>query len=577
MTATEALDILNNKSKVEDPLIKDMLKRWSGIYYSTSLHTLGAEPCYKSLRTGQIIYPTGYLGKAYDEIFDERVFARHPREDEDTRNWRKSVYRPITRTSLGLLSDVVIGAIFQDNNYDIHIDSENDNEYIWGANFSGVDLVSYFSSSGYQHIIDDANGFFAVVPAKDRAKTRAEKECKPIIIQVKTSNILYIDEHRTSIVFKDINERYAWLIDENVIYRYVKEDKSKKYTLEDTNGYYAHMMGRLPLVQCGGDWNTHGWYESYYSKAIPYCYELCSTFSAAQMVDKEASHPYIIEPNVDCPAPDCRDGYVTCEDESQPDGVRITKCSICHGTGAISRYPGQRVVMPKEDIKDGVTLTFVNPDTSINELHRKNVDVIQLNIMEALSLVKVEEAQSGVAKAIDQERLYKFISKISNRIFDVILYELLIFITAYRNVSPGANGNTMPKPGKFTISKPKQFKIQTSADLMEEYQNAIKAEMPIFARRQMLKAWAYKEYSGDEATKKLFDYILFSDPLSVATLNEAKSMAATPEQIDYHKMLPIWLDTVLLNKGAEWFIAAKFEAITKEVDKLKPKEQNNNQ
>lgn len=571
MTATEALDILNNKAKVADPLIKDMLKRWSGIYYSTTLHTLGAEPSYKSLRTGQQIYPTGYLGKQYDEIFDEKVFARHPREDDDTRNWRKSVYRPVTRTSLGLLSDVVIGAIFQDNNYDIHVDSENDNAYIWGANFNGVDLISYYSSAGYQHIIDDANGFFVVIPGQNRVQTRLQKECKPIIIEAKSSHILYIDDERTAIVFKDTNERYAWFIDRNVIYRYVKEEKGKKYNLEDTGGYYAHMMGRLPIVQCGGDWNTHGWYESYYSKALPYCYELCATFSAAQMVDKEASHPYIIEPNVDCPAPDCRDGFVSCADETQPDGVRINKCTICHGTGSISRYPGQRVIMDKKDIVDGVTLSFVNPDVSINELHRKNVDVIQLNIMEALSLVKVEEAQSGVAKAIDQERLYKFISKISNRIFDVILYEVLTFITAYRNVSPGANGNTVPKPGKFTISKPKQFKIQTSADLMEEYQNAIKAEMPVFARRQMLKAWAYKEYSGNEPIKKLFDYILFSDPLSVATETEIKSMAATPEQIDYHKMLPVWLDMILLTKGPDWFVKSKFELITKEVEKLQKK------
>ena len=65
------------------------------------------------------------------------------------------------------------------------------------------------------------------------------------------------------------------------------------------------MFGRLPVTIAGGDWNTQegGFYESYFDKAKAIADEFISSYSAAQMVDKEASHPFIVAAQEDCP--DC--------------------------------------------------------------------------------------------------------------------------------------------------------------------------------------------------------------------------------------------------------------------------------
>lgn len=558
MTNEEALGLLNKTSKIEDKDFEDILKRWHSLYYAISLHTLGAQPSFSSLRNGNTIYPENYLGEEYQTIFDEMLFSRHPREEEATRQWRFSQYRPLTKGALSLLTEVVTGAIFQDSNYEITINNDEDNDYIWSNNFHGTDIAGYFSTVGYSSMIEDPNGYFLRIPKKpyyqqDKSKIDID------IWFVKTTDIVYMNSGE--LLFKKGN--YAYKVNKQTIWRYVKNSE-KKYVLADRDkgGYYAHMLGRLPITKAGGEWNTYGWYESYYNKAKPLCDEFVATFSAAQMVDKEASHPYIIEPNTDCPNPECHGGQINVliNDEQS-----TTNCPTCKGAGEISRNPGQRLILSLKDMKEGGDLKIVSPDTGINKLHRENVKELLYNIMDALNLTKIEEAQSGVAKAIDQERLYKFISKISNRLFDTLIYDTLVDITSYRNVRAEMDG-VSPEKQEFEIVKPKQFKIETSTDLLGIYDAATKANMPIYARRNLMSSWVDKEYSGSEVNKKQSDFILYSDPLSVATPSEISALQATPEEVQYHRLIPMWLEKIAIDKGVQWFANASFKDIEKEVE-----------
>lgn len=570
MTVQEALAYLNKENSIADRFLKDQLERWRKLYYAITLHTLGAQPAYRRGNGGALIYPASYLGEEYQLLFQYKIFAFHPYEDEFIRDWRYANYRPLTRAPLAMLSEVVTGAIFQDSNFDIVAQNDADQQYLWGNNFEGNnDIAGYFSNIGYSHIVNEPNGYFIVLPKHSRKDTKAKPE--PTIKFIRSIDIRYFNIKDHEIVFEEWEKKEGWFVDATTIWHFTFNISTNKYELSDLEGYYAHMLGKLPIVKAGGEWNTNGWYESYYYKALPLCDDMVTTFSNGQMTDKEASHPIIIEPNVDCDNAGCHAGFVQVPDIGSQTGYKPDKCPKCQGTGKINRFPGQRWQMEGDKIASGEHIKVITPDVAINKLHRENVKETMLMIMDTLHLTKVEEAQSGVAKAIDQERLYKFISKISNRLFDVVIYDVVGFILSYRNVK--TNGTTVtPDAGQFEIVKPKQFNIETSQDLMDEYQTATTAQMPIYARRKILKSWVGKEYGSSDLMKKQSDFILFSDPLSVATPAEITALQATDEEIKYHKMLPVWLDMIIEEKNEQWFVKASFKDIQAELKQFQQTE-----
>lgn len=581
MLPTDVLSLLNKKSRVNRK-IKERLDRWRSLYYAISLHTLGAAPAFKPLNDFPLAYPAGmgsassnylvksgwvypvnFMGPEYQWLFDNFLLNRHPRESENTRWWRYSQYRAITKYPLSQISEVVVGAIFQESNYKVEMLDKEDNDYIWSNNFFGNTLVGYIANIGYREMIEDANGYFIVMPKYPFYEQR-EKRVELDVWFVHTKDMHYHTDDEMVFSYG----AYAWHVDRNSIWRYRYDEDKKTYFLDeqDSQGYYAHLFGELPVVVAGGDWNTLGWYESFYNKAIPTCDDFIATYSAAQMTDKEASHPYLVEPSVECP--DCkgaRERTVTCE--TCPGGFVNEKCGTCHGTGEISRNPGQHLIMDVKDMRDGAKLYFVNPDVSINKLHRENIKELMERIIDSLHLTQVQQAQSGVAKAIDQERLFKFVSKIANHLFDNVIAKLLVYISAYRNATAKA-GRLTPAQYPFIIVKPTQFQIKTSADLLNEYKEATSANMPLYVRSELISDFVEKQYVGDACLQRKSRYILDTDPISVATASEITILQSTPEEIQYHKLLPVWLDTIVANKNEEWFSRATDEQLKTEVDAM---------
>lgn len=577
------LDFLNNKVKPEEHE-RTILNKWRNLYFGMSLHTSGAAPAFTDLSNngltvpvstnwggygqylsnlqsigfdynGYWIFPPNFQGWEYHFIFDKIIFTRHPREPEEIRQWRFSQYVPLTQGPCGQLNEVVTGAIFQDSNFTIELDNPKDNEYIQSNNFSGYDLVGYISNIAYKDIVEDANGFVLRIPKYPFYEQKAEK-VEVDIWFINTKNIrIKRDDY---IIFE--KHGYGWYIDNQVIWRFAYDLTSKQYYLapEDAKGYYAHEFGRLPMTKAGGVWNTHGYYESYYYKAKPLMDDICRTYSAAQLVDKEVSHPFIIEPNVDCPECDGK-GQISIPCEDCPGGRDLAYCGKCGGSGTVSRNPGQHLFLDKKDFKDDIGIKIVNPDVAVNKNLRETVREILDMILEVMHLnkQKTDTVQSGLAKAIDQERLYKFVSGISNDIFDKHIPDTLNDISEYRNV----------KPGKFKIVKPTQFSIKTAEDLLVEYETATKSNLPIYIRQKIALDYIDKQYSGDAVLKRKAQYITCHDPVQVYSVDE-KVQVATAEELAYSKMLPIWLDAIVEEMGNDWFVNAKDYEITKRIDDM---------
>lgn len=558
MQLKEVLAILNKTTKLP-PAITERLQRWRQVYYGISLHTTGAAPRFRDLSTGRMVYPANYHGEEYQYLFDNYLMSRHPRESEATRNWRFSQYRPLTKAPFGQITAVVTGAIFQDSNYTLELADSEEQQYVLGNNFSGYNLMTYMANVGFKNMVEDPNGVFLRMPAKPFYEQEGDKVAVDIWF-VNTKDMLWLTSD--DLIF--LHNGYAYWVDKETIWRFSYKASDKKYYLakQDAEGYYAHMLGRLPITIAGGEWNTQGYYDSYFSKAKAAADDFVSAYSAAQMVDKEASHPYIVEASTDCPDCDGR-GQIQQDCESCPNGIELADCHSCNGSGQISRNPGQRIIVPHDQMKDGAPIQVINPDVSINTHHRDVCQQVMALITEALHLQRTDAAQSGVAKAIDQERLYKLISTVSNDLFDKIIADTLRDILAYRN-------NDTLGEQRFRLIKPTQFQIKTSADLLAEYNEGTKANMPAFIRQRMALDYIDKQYSGDLVMKRKAELITRLDELCLLNTQEIlalrKAGAITDADMQYSRRLPTALDVLLEEQGEAWLLNSTEQDISDAVN-----------
>ncbi len=293
---------------------------------------------------------------------------------------------------------------------------------------------------------------------------------------------------------------------------------------------------------------------------------------------KDASHPYQIFANSECP--DCQGvskktdrcpNWRENEDEHQCDicnaGWWTHNCESCKGSGKKNHNPGQVMNAPAADM-DRDLIKIVNPDTSINKLHIERNAAMYKMLSEALFLYRSDKAESGEAKAIDQENKYQFISRFSNDIFGRLIYNAVKIITSYRNIIT-TDGITEPQPANFAIVKPTQFQIKTADDLLEEYKTGTEAMLPAFTRSQLAIDYIDKQYGGDDVMKKKGDFISQDDPIFVYSVVDKTAMvgfAIDNRQFQYSIQLPKILDQIVREKDKSWFINAKFEDIKTEVD-----------
>lgn len=569
MRSVAQIIALLNEGKLtgKDPEVSPTLKKAREAFIGISLHTRGATPKFQS--EGTTITPPGWLGEAYDYRFKTFLINRHPRESDITRNWRLSQYKPFTKAPFLEVIETLTGAIFQDNNWNIDLPGNDvDREYLYSNAFSGTDVVSFMASK-VQAIFEDANGYFVRIPKRPYYEQRGEKvEVDIWFVQV-TDVLLATPEE---LLFKRGEEVY--LINTVAIFRFKKKAENETEWVNadgEDSGYYTHNFGRLPVDIARGIWNNAGYYESYISKAQPIADEYITAKSAEQLVNKEASHPWTVMTEEDCPTCNalgkvkdpcgtCENGYV----DGQPCGSCggraevLNPCRNCGGDGSIPRNPGEIMYAPKEEMRLNYDkIQIINPDVAINTYHRESNKELYNQLLDALHLLKTMEAQSGVAKALDQEQLYIFISGFCNDLFDRIIYNTVRDILQYRNLTFSETD--------FAIVKPAQFQIKTAADLLGEYDAAAKSGLPPYVRQRLLTDYTGKQFGGDVVMQRKSVLINAIDPLSAHTQSELESELQfgiiTLAEAKFSRMLPRILDGLIREKGADWLLGSEVEKV----------------
>lgn len=577
LTLTEILDKINKPEKRG----RDY-QQWQDVYLGMSLHIDGVCPSFVDERNGRIFQPSGWNGGAYDDVFERHLLNKFPTEQEWVRNWRKMVYRPLTRAPFLQAISVVTGAILQDSAYTLSISNKKDSDYIWGTYFEGKDLIQYVSGK-FQNIAEDPNGVFVVIPKKSVSETAPTEEIEPIIKFIFSEEILFISEDE--IIYQE--GETIWVINKEAIYRFVKPPKSKYYVNRDgVNGwYYVHALGRLPIEIAGGVWNTQGYYDSWFVNAKPIADEHISSYSDLQFINKDATHPYVVEAESTCPkchgipqGQHCRrcnkDGpeciCTTATGERDTSRFEITLCGSCHGSGKVARNPGDRMIAPPEMMGDNL-IQIINRDVSANKYLFDYQTNLYNQIFRALYLNYIEQAQSGVAKDKDMEARYQFLSKIAGDLFDRLLYGLIGVILGYRNITVSGDIITPDMTG-FTIIKPTHFNIQTAYDLLEEYQKANESKMPPYQRAAILQSYNNKQFSGDELLNRKASIVNELDIMNVLTEVEITQAlmngGASRRDYQFHLRLPTILNRIIREKGKEWLLSSTFENIEAEIQRI---------
>lgn len=556
LTIQGYIDLINDRS----PESAKLKRRWEDVYYGMSLHIDGACPSFISLSGGGVIYPPNYFGVKYQYIFENLLLSKHPRENKDTLSWRLSQYRSWTKEPFSRVISFIRGSIFQDSNYYLKVSDEAMDDYVWGDNVNGEPFIMAVSKH-IKNIFSDPNGVLAVIPKKDSYNDSELLRSEIQFVYSKDVILLNDDEF---VFKKDDNE--AWVINRLAGYiRFVK-NKGGKFVLSE--GYYGEEFDVLPCVRAGGIWNERGYYDSWLDGAKAIADEYVSTKSAEQLVNKEASHPFIIAASEECP--DCAGGTVqvcgVCNHKSNDCSCetidhmnyKLVSCNSCGGSGLMSRNPADWLIAPKEDM-DKRLLQIVNPDVSINDFHLKFNQNLYDHLISALHLSWIDKAQSGIAKERDAETRYQFVSSISNDIFCRIIPVLL------KGVIKIAGGND---DIKSIISKPTQFSIKTSNDLLLEYQLSTQAKMPDYIRAKHLMEYTDKQFGGDYAMIKKVDVIIQLDKFAVSTEEEIQMSveggAATRRDWQFHRDLPTMIDELIRDYGRIWFLNPKTS-----IDKIK--------
>jgi hypothetical protein len=444
----------------------------------------------------------------------EILTSRRPNEDPDVQKYRLSIYEPITKGSMNRAIDKLF-RIFQNANFSISVSDEL-NTYLTERKFDGQYFYSYIQKFVVRRMIEDPNGWLVWIPVGEGLTNPAVKvDAEPVLIMSDQIKVLErglltwqsMDEH--SPVMSNGKSQMTGLV-----YYSLTDTQFLKHTQVgqaidkrfETVVIYQHDMGAIPGVILGGDLTDEHFFDSYFSAFVPFANEAIRQYSDWTAVMTTSAFPYREELAESCNGKGCRDGIVYNHETQEHE-----TCGICKGTGrVISRSPFGVFLREKPNSLMGESSTnepmirFISPDVSIIEYSGQAWQTLLKKAEESLHLNVIDESQSGVAKMIDREDSFSQLTKISNNIFDEIIFKSLLFIEKYRNVI---------EPMNPVITKPISFSMKTEDDLIDELNKLSDKNAPIAFLVESTKDLARKRFSGNKSVSRMVEVLVSYDPI----------------------------------------------------------------
>ena len=445
----------------------------------------------------------------------EILTSRRPNEDPDVQKYRLSIYEPITKGSMNRAIDKLF-RIFQNANFSISVSDEL-NTYLTERKFDGQYFYSYIQKFVVRRMIEDPNGWLVWIPVGEGLTNPAVKvDAEPVLIMSDQIKVLepgwltWIAQDEHSPVMVNGKSQMTGLVyysltdTEFLKHTQFGQSIDKKF---QTEVIYQHDIGAIPGVILGGDLTDEHFFDSYFSAFVPFANEAIRQYSDWTAVMTTSAFPYREEIAENCNGKGCRDGIVYNHETEEHE-----TCGICKGTGrVISRSPFGVFLREKANPALGVDgdvngpmIRFISPDVSIIEYSGQAWQTLLKKAEESLHLNVIDESQSGVAKMIDREDSFSQLTKISNNIFDEIIFKSLLFIEKYRNVV---------QPMSPVITKPISFSMKTEDDLIDELNKLTDKNAPIAFLVESTKDLARKRFSGNKSVSRMVEVLVSYDPI----------------------------------------------------------------
>ena len=477
---------------------------------------------WKEVREEMFVHTRGTLPKKL--IHDQR-----PNEDPEVYKHRLKIYQPITKGSMNRAIDMLY-RIFQSANYSIKV-SENTNAYLSEKTFKTMhkgDLYfySYIQSVVVRRMLEDPNALLIWLPVGEGVTDAREKvDVRPVVVPsalIHTWNegvITFLDEFSSSevVVNGQRSESGAvyWSIDDEFFYRHIQvgNKAENKYRVEE---YYRHGFGKIPFIILGGNLTSEEYFESYYSPFLPFGNEAIRQYSDWQGVMTTSAFPYREELQSECSARGCQGGQI----KSPEDEGEFVDCGVCNGTGFVmTRSPYGAFIRAKGNNAldaggdPGPVVRFVSPAVDILQFSTDAWKTLVRMAEESLHLRTIDEAQSGTAKRIDREEQESLLVKISNNLFDEIIYKSILFIEMYRERSAAIEP---------VIVKPISFAIRNETDLIKELGDMKDKNLPLAFMAEATNDLARKRFAGNVTVGRIVEILSSYDTL-FNTANKDKS------------------------------------------------------
>ncbi len=445
----------------------------------------------------------------------EILTSRRPNEDPDVQKYRLSIYEPITKGSMNRAIDKLF-RIFQNANFSISVSDEL-NTYLTERKFDGQYFYSYIQKFVVRRMIEDPNGWLVWIPVGEGLTNPAVKvDAEPVLIMSDQIKVLEpglltwqsMDEHSPVMVNgkSQMTGLIYYSLTDNQFLKHTQVGQAIDKRFE-TVVIYQHDIGAIPGVILGGDLTDEHFFDSYFSAFVPFANEAIRQYSDWTAVMTTSAFPYREEIAENCNGKGCRDGIVYNHETEEHE-----TCGICKGTGrVISRSPFGVFLREKANPALGVDgdvngpmIRFISPDVSIIEYSGQAWQTLLKKAEESLHLNVIDESQSGVAKMIDREDSFSQLTKISNNIFDEIIFKSLLFIEKYRNVV---------QPMNPVITKPISFSMKTEDDLIDELNKLTDKNAPIAFLVESTKDLARKRFSGNKSVSRMVEVLVSYDPI----------------------------------------------------------------
>lgn len=511
----------------------EIKRKWNQVKEQMFVHTRGAIP-------------------------EKLLNTRRPNEAEEVFEYRLNAYEPITKGAMNKAIDKLF-RMFQSANYSIKV-SDSLDEYLSEETFKGEHFIGFIQKYVLRSMIEDPNGVLAWIPTGEglddpsiKIEVVAEQICSDQIHYISKDVFTWKDEKRKSKI--RVGGVESWSGD---IYRTLTKDGYFEHVQRGNSGdrvfdlveVYYHNIGSIPAIVYGGDPTPEDYFESYFSPFVPFGNEAIRQYSDWQGVMTMSAFPYREEVAESCTAKGCRDGIVF--DHEKEDHVH---CDTCKGTGQIfARGPYGVFVRSKGSNvfengggDPGPLVRFVSPPVDIIKYSGEAWETLLRKAEDSLHLVFTDESQSGKAKEIDREESDAMITKISNNVFDEIIFKSLVYLEKYREIND---------PAEPLVIKPISFRTKTEEGLINEINQLSDKNAPVAFQVEAAKDLAKKRFSGNKAISRMVEVLVAFDPIyHVKTADKAILLAnGTIKKQDIVKSLFAYkvLNEIISAEGTEF-------------------------